>query len=153
MATTSYNILQHRERIDMFIIDRKHITPRRMLYRARIVLESCSYRNCNRPISCRALLIIVLVRAQRYFYSAGPQAFHQLHPALATRLQYCLPIIGLLTLKRDSATPEDAYWEYSALCVHYKKLSYRRVTARCVLSVVILPVATQQCRNYLYDKS
>jgi len=33
-----------------------------------------------------------------------------------------------------------------------KKLSYRRVTARCVLSVVILPIATQQCRNYLYDK-
>ena len=24
---------------------------RRMLYRARIVLESCSYRNCNRPLS------------------------------------------------------------------------------------------------------
>ena len=38
---------------------------------------------------------------------------------------------------------------------HNKKLSYRRVTARCVLSVVILPIATQQCRNYLglYDKS
>jgi len=34
-----------------------------------------------------------------------------------------------------------------------KKLSYRRVTARCVLCVVILPIATQQCRNYLYDKS
>ena len=34
-----------------------------------------------------------------------------------------------------------------------KKLSYRRGTARCALSVVILPVATQQCRNYLYDKS
>jgi len=34
-----------------------------------------------------------------------------------------------------------------------KKLSYRRVTARCVLSVVILPIATQQGRNYLYDKS
>jgi len=31
-----------------------------------------------------------------------------------------------------------------------KKLSYRRMTARCVLSVVILTVATQQCRNYLY---
>ena len=29
-----------------------------------------------------------------------------------------------------------------------KKLSYRRVTARCVLSVVILPITTQQCRNY-----
>jgi len=34
-----------------------------------------------------------------------------------------------------------------------KKLSYRRVTTRCLLSVVILPIATQQCRNYLYDKS
>jgi len=30
-----------------------------------------------------------------------------------------------------------------------KKLRYRRVTARCVLSVVILPITTQQCRNYL----
>ena len=34
-----------------------------------------------------------------------------------------------------------------------KKLSYCRGTARCVVSVEILPVATQQCRNYLYDKS
>ena len=34
-----------------------------------------------------------------------------------------------------------------------KKLSYRRGTARCVESIEILPVATQQCRNYLYDKS
>jgi len=35
----------------------------------------------------------------------------------------------------------------------HKKLSYCQVTARCVLSVVILPVATQQCRNHLYGKS
>jgi len=34
-----------------------------------------------------------------------------------------------------------------------KKLRYHRVTARCILSVVILPITTQQCRNYLYDKS
>ena len=34
-----------------------------------------------------------------------------------------------------------------------KKLSYRRVTARCVFSAVILPITTQQCRNYFYDKS
>jgi len=34
-----------------------------------------------------------------------------------------------------------------------KKLSYRRGTARCVVSVKILPNATQQWRNYLYDKS
>ena len=46
-------------------------------------------------------------------------------------------------------------------CVNYisgricynKKLSYRRGTARCVVSIEILPVATQQGRNYLYDKS
>ena len=37
--------------------------------------------------------------------------------------------------------------------VVYKKLSYRRGTARCVVSIEILPTATQQCRNYLYDKS
>jgi len=35
----------------------------------------------------------------------------------------------------------------------YKKLSYRQVTARCVVPIEILPIATQQCRNYLYDKS
>ena len=34
-----------------------------------------------------------------------------------------------------------------------KKLSYRRGTARYVVSIEILPTATQQCRNYLYDKS
>jgi len=37
--------------------------------------------------------------------------------------------------------------------VNYKKLSYRRGTARCVVSIEILPIATRQCRNYLYDKS
>ena len=35
----------------------------------------------------------------------------------------------------------------------YKKLSYRRGTARCVVSVEILPIVTRQCRNYLFDKS
>ena len=37
--------------------------------------------------------------------------------------------------------------------IAYKKLSYRRGAARCVVSIEILPIATQQCRNYLYDKS
>ena len=36
--------------------------------------------------------------------------------------------------------------------IYNKKLSYRRGTARCVVSVEILPTVTQQCRNYLYDK-
>ena len=35
----------------------------------------------------------------------------------------------------------------------YKKLSYRRGTARCVVSTEILPTATQECRNYVYDKT
>ena len=44
--------------------------------------------------------------------------------------------------------------QYSSKYMYmHKKLSYRRVTARCVLSVVILQITTQQCRNYLYDKS
>ena len=34
-----------------------------------------------------------------------------------------------------------------------KKLGYRRVTARCVVSVEILPITTQHCKNYLYHKS
>ena len=42
--------------------------------------------------------------------------------------------------------------EFESQCKN-KKLSYRRWTARCVVSVEILPIATQQCRNYLYDKS
>jgi len=40
----------------------------------------------------------------------------------------------------------------NALCFD-KKLSYRRGTARCIVSTEILPIATQQCRDYLYDKS
>ena len=35
----------------------------------------------------------------------------------------------------------------------YKKLTYRRRITRCIVLVEILPIATQQCRNYLYDKS
>ena len=31
-----------------------------------------------------------------------------------------------------------------------KKLRYRRGTARCVVSIEILPIATQQCRNYFH---
>jgi len=42
---------------------------------------------------------------------------------------------------------------HSLQIYHNKKLSYRQVTAWCVLSVAILPITTQQCRNYLYDKS
>ena len=36
---------------------------------------------------------------------------------------------------------------------HNNKLSYRRGTVRCIESIEILLIATQQCRNYVYDKS
>ena len=42
-------------------------------------------------------------------------------------------------------------WNRS-IVIEDKKLSYRRGTARCAVSVEILPIATQQCRNYLHDK-
>ena len=50
--------------------------------------------------------------------------------------------------KRRSCTSD--YWQiaFLHLQVRNKKLSYRRWTARCVVSVEILPIATQQCRNY-----
>ena len=41
----------------------------------------------------------------------------------------------------------------SVLRFYDKQLSYRRRTTRCIVSIEILPIATQQCRNYLYDKS
>ena len=56
--------------------------------------------------------------------------------------------------KRTSEGPYDIHNQTNIyIALRYKKLSYRQVTARCVLSVVILPITTQQCRNYLYDKS
>jgi len=70
-------------------------------------------------LSCRALLIVVLVRPN--FYSAGPQASHQLNPALRTsthwvtlsasvyraRLQYC----AVLASGRSSSSDEaSSHW-------------------------------------------
>ena len=46
----------------------------------------------------------------------------------------------------------SSLWDCESYLLN-KKLSYRRGTARCVVSVEILLIATQQSRNYLYDKS
>ena len=54
---------------------------------------------------------------------------------------------------RVSQTEKNRDNRQLVVAKNYKKLSYRRGTARCVVSVEILPIATQQCRNYLYDKS
>ena len=55
--------------------------------------------------------------------------------------------------ERRRCEPFDSDYEQSSIVDKNKKLSYRRGTARCVVSIEILPIATQQCRNYLYDKS
>jgi len=61
----------------------------------------------------------------------------------------CRPEIDIC---RRLGTRLTTYWPVFARLYHvYKKLSYRRWTARYVVSVETLPVATQQCRNYLYD--
>jgi len=52
----------------------------------------------------------------------------------------------------ESPTVKITSYKWAANLM-YKTLSYRRGTARCVVSVEILPIATQQCRNNLYDNS
>jgi len=79
---------------------------------------------------------------------------------LATRRLRAQPAHAPVVVVRGSLSSEHlwvilvtAFKLFIAKLLLDKKLSYRRVTARCVLSVVILPLTTQQCRNYLYDKS
>jgi len=43
--------------------------------------------------------------------------------------------------------------EITKLAANIQEAQLSRGTARCVVSIEILPVATQHCRNYLYDKS
>jgi len=55
------------------------------------------------------------------------------------------PNVGGVGKNQQHLTNDSLYFN--------KKLSYRQGTAKCIVSVEILPIATQQCRNYLYDKS
>jgi len=55
-------------------------------------------------------------------------------------------------LRERKAIP--AYLVNVCFCLIFnKKLSYRQGTARYVVSIEIFPIATQQCTNYLYNKS
>ena len=84
--------------------------------------------------------------------SADPDC---LPPLLFKRIKFSIVEPLMLVYKQLlSVSYVPHIWKKAVVTpVHNKKLSYRRVTARCVLSVVILPITTQQCRNYLYDKS
>ena len=50
--------------------------------------------------------------------------------------------------ERRTGVVNDAVDEKVATAEGHKKLSYHRGTARCVVSVEVLPIATQQCINY-----
>jgi len=62
-------------------------------------------------------------------------------------------IIGDINILDNVVVSDHKPVPFCLNCTCNKKLSHRRGTARCVVSVEILPIATQQCRNYLYDKS
>ena len=80
------------------------------------------------------------------------------HRAMAIQYRGCIASRGkkwkrekLKSKKRICSEVRQTVWGIHVVSFEEdKKLSYRRVTARCVLSVVILRIATQQCRNYLY---
>ena len=78
------------------------------------------------------------------------------------RLQGTVRFVNILSLRYDTIRdailtcarkPTLVSLIYRTETTTKKKLSYHRGTARCVVSIEILPIATQQCRNYLYDKS
>ena len=72
---------------------------------------------------------------------------------VCTQACVCTYVIFIRCNRRTSNNKHKKRSQNNIQYTADKKLSYRRVTARCVLSVVILPITTQQCRNYLYDKS
>ena len=73
--------------------------------------------------------------------------------ALYLKLPYITACYFGHTYNRQPLSLDSLIWESFSTNLKTKKLSYRRGTARCVVSIEILPIATQQCRNYLYDKS
>jgi len=68
-------------------------------------------------------------------------------------LQICPPHLSDVATLHWENQKKVTFRHYYSYALEDKKLSYRRGTARCFLSVKILPTATPQCRNYLYDKS
>ena len=54
---------------------------------------------------------------------------------------------------RDHFYSKLMYRQFARTSGKTNKLRYSLVTDRRVVSVDILPIATQQCRNYLYEKS
>jgi len=77
------------------------------------------------------------------------------HSIFTGRMRFFMPNQQCQALKAELSTTllKKGNSIHDKTSVVNKKLSYCRGTARYVLSVVILQITTQQCRNYLYDKS
>ena len=110
---------------------------------ADVAAESCGRRGRSRHGAAER-------RRRRDGGRAARGEWRQLVIAGGTGTRHAVQHLGQVsgTLQDRLLTQHNMPLSYS---VFDKKLSYRRVTARCVLSVVILPITTQQCRNYLYD--
>ena len=111
------------------------------------------------------LSVLFLLQSDTCLIDGQCYAANEAHPSASEVCLVCLPSVDDTDWTYGKHTPSlfsiPHYVTAFSKCStdNYtvnskdKKLSYRRVPARCVLSVVILPIATQQCRNYLYDKS
>ena len=89
-------------------------------------------------------------------YHKRKWVYRHITTATDTSITIIIIIIIIKPIKiftRTSQFYDSTLWGPRLLQILNKKLRYCRETARCVLSVVILPITTQQCRNYLYDKS
>jgi len=146
-----------------------YITLRRRLQQYGPPFAAGAFGECVAPNSARAA---------RTRYSQNPQFVYMLlyifHALSLTRILLwqpyilciehimclcCFSVILLYFLGQcliaDAAEHISTKPSHSFVyhCNLNKKLSYRPGTARCVVSVEILPIAMQECRNYLYEKS
>ena len=106
----------------------------------RRLVESVMYGGPQVPTSKKTHNTTVLSCCVVGFLDVGPVLGHRIVWVVLWVRPLHNSFIWLCCLKSHNTTT-------------YKKLSYRRGTARCVVSIEILPIATQQCRNYLYDES
>jgi len=108
----------------------------------------------SRTVSRTALINIVLANIRNSSSSIIPRrGFVVRLGASETGKTSSRPVVGAEQWSRSQHYVRKHSCKRHTRTRYDKNLSYCRVTARCVLPVVILPITTQQCTNYLYDKS
>ena len=91
----------------------------------------------------------VITASNDHTLKVGVNVSHETDITTPGPIQFLLLSFPFLSCSLDHYVSVDNSIQLNTV----KKFSYRRGTSRCVVSVKILPIATQQCRNYLYDKS